>query len=135
MQTEKDILKSAQELKTRPYNVPEGYFSRMKAELKSCAQESDERRRPFVARLAPYAAMAAVFVLMVTAGTFFLERTTPAEQSELEEFYFYSNMIPVTDPYTVETIQVAQYDEVAEEDIIEYLIYSGTTAEVIEFSR
>ena len=134
MQTEKDILKSAQELKTRPYNVPEGYFSRMKAELKSCAQESDERRRPFVARLAPYAAMAAVFVLMVTAGTFLLERTTPTVQEEMDEFYFYSNMMPVTDPYAIESVQLAP-EEVAEEDIVEYLIYSGITAEVIELSK
>lgn len=135
MQTEKDILKSAPELKEMPYRVPEGYFDRLKAEVKSSVPESDGRRRPFVARLAPYAAMAAVFVFLVTAGTFLLERTTPLEQSEMDEFYFYSYMIPVTDPYTVESIQVAQYDKVAEEDIVEYLIYSGITAELIELSR
>lgn len=135
MQTEKDILKSAHELKTMPYSVPEGYFARMKTELKSCASWSDERERPFIARLAPYAAMAAVFVFLVTAGTFLLEKTTPVEQDEMEDLYFYSNMIPVTDPYTVETVQVAQYEEIAEDEIIEYLIYTGTTAEIIELSR
>lgn len=134
MQTEMDILKSAQELKTMPYSVPEGYFGKMKAELKSCALESDERPRPFVARLAPYAAMAAVFVFLVTAGTFLLERTTPTVQEEMDEFYFYSNMMPVTDPYAIESVQLAP-EEVAEEDIVEYLIYSGITAEVIELSK
>ena len=107
----------------------------MKTELKSCASWSDERERPFIARLAPYAAMAAVFVFLVTAGTFLLEKTTPVEQDEMEDLYFYSNMIPVTDPYTVETVQVAQYEEIAEDEIIEYLIYTGTTAEIIELSR
>ena len=134
METEMDILKSAQELKTMPYSVPEGYFGKMKAELKSCALESDERRRPFVARLAPYAAMAAVFVFLVTAGTFLLERMTPTVQEEMDEFYFYSNLMPVTDPYAIESVQLAP-EEVAEEDIVEYLIYSGITAEVIELSK
>jgi len=134
MQTEKDILKSAQEMKDMPYSVPEGYFASMKDEVMSRALESEERQRPFFARLAPYAAMAAVFVFLVTAGTFLLERTTPTEQEKMDEFYFYTNLIPVTDPYTIESIQVAA-EEVAEEDIIEYLIYSGITAEVIELSK
>ena len=134
MQTEKDILKSAQEMKDMPYSVPEGYFARMKDEVMSRALESEERRRPFFSRLAPYAAMAAVFVFLVTAGTFLLERTTPTEQEKMDDFYFYTNLIPVTDPYTIESIQV-EAEEVAEEDIIEYLIYSGITAEVIELSK
>jgi hypothetical protein len=45
-------------------------------------------------------------------------------------------MIPVTDPYAVETIKVDYENDILEdEDIIEYLIYSGVTAEVIELSR
>ena len=136
MKTEKDILKSAPELKNLPYSVPDGYFDRLKAEAASIARVREERQRPFIARLAPYAAIAAVFTFLVTAGTFLLERTTPADQMEIDEFYFYSNMIPVTDPYAVETIQISSEDNVLEdEDIIEYLIYSGVTAEVIELSR
>lgn len=136
MQTTKDILKSAHELKKLPYSVPEGYFDRMKADMVSFVTEREERQKPFIARLAPYAAVAAAFIFLVTAGTFILEKTTPAtDQAEFDEFYFYSNMIPVTDPYAVETIQENQYDEIQDEDIIEYLIYSGVTAEVIELSR
>ena len=136
MKTEKDILKSAPELKNLPYSVPEGYFDRMKAEAVAIAGEREERQRPFIARLAPYAAIAAVFTFLVTAGTFLLERTTPADQMDIDEFYFYSNMIPVTDPYAVETIKIgADEGDLEYEDIIEYLIYSGVTAEVIEFSR
>lgn len=136
MKTEKDILKSASELKKLPYSVPDGYFDRLKAEAVSSVLEREERPVSFIARLAPYAAVAAVFIFLVTAGTFLLERTTPATQTEMDEFYFYSNMIPVTDPYAVETIQTYHDDEYLEdEDIIEYLIYSGVTAEVIELSR
>ena len=135
MKTEMDILKSAPELKTMPYSIPEGYFGRVKAEIKSAAVESNEGPRPFITRLAPYAAMAAVFVFLVTAGTFFLERTTQPEQSQMEEYYFYSNMIPVTDPYAFETVQVEYESAVEDEDIIEYLIYSGITAELIELSK
>lgn len=136
MQTKKDILKSDSELKKLPYSVPDGYFDRMKADMVSFVIERKERQKPFIARLAPYAAVAAAFLFLVTAGTFILEKTTPAtDQAELDEFYFYSNMIPVTDPYAVETIQDDQYNEIQEEEIIEYLIYSGVTAEVIELSR
>ena len=136
MKTEKDILKSAPELKNLPYSIPDGYFDRLKAEAMNNVRESEERQRPFIARLAPYAAVAAAFVFLVTAGTFLLERTTRATQSEMDEFYFYSNMIPVTDPYAVETIKVDYENDILEdEDIIEYLIYSGVTAEVIELSR
>ena len=136
MKTEKDILKSAPELKNLPYSIPDGYFDRLKAEAVNNVRESEERQRPFIARLAPYAAVAAAFVFLVTAGTFLLERTTRATQSEMDEFYFYSNMIPVTDPYAVETIKVDyENDNLEDEDIIEYLIYSGVTAEVIELSR
>ena len=136
MKTEKDILKSAPELKKLPYSIPDGYFDRLKAEAVNNVRESEERQRPFIARLAPYAAVAAAFVFLVTAGTFLLERTTRATQSEMDEFYFYSNMIPVTDPYAVETIKVDYENDILEdEDIIEYLIYSGVTAEVIELSR
>ena len=136
MKTEKDILKSAPELKNLPYSIPDGYFDRLKAEVMADVREREERQRPFIARLAPYAAVAAAFVFLVTAGTFLLERTTRATQSEMDEFYFYSNMIPVTDPYAVETIKVDYENDILEdEDIIEYLIYSGVTAEVIELSR
>lgn len=136
MKTEKDILKSAPELKNLPYSVPDGYFDRLKAEVVTGVREREERQRPFIVRLAPYAAVAAAFAFLVTAGTFILEKTTRSTQSEMDEFYFYSNMIPVTDPYAVETIKVDYDDELLEdEDIIEYLIYSGVTAEVIELSR
>ena len=136
MQTTKDILKSAPELKKLPYSIPDGYFDRMKADMVSFVTGCEERQKPFITRLAPYAAVAATFLFLVTAGTFILEKTTPAtDQAELDEFYFYSNMIPVTDPYAAETIQESQYGEIQEEDIIEYLIYSGVTAEVIELSR
>lgn len=134
MRTEKDILKSTRELKEMPYSVPEGYFFRLKEEVTSRVIEGEERQRPFIARLAPYAAMAAMFIFLVTAGTFFLERNTDNMQEEMDTFYFYSSLMPVTDPYAIESIQVAE-EEIEDEDIIEYLIYSGVTAEVIELSR
>lgn len=134
MKTEKDILKSAPELKTMPYSVPDGYFDSLKTGLKAVAAGSDARRKPAVVRLAPYAAMAAVFVFLVTAGTFLLERTTPSLPEDADEFLFYSDILPVTDPYAIGT-EHTEDEYIAEEDIIEYLIYSGVTAEVIETSR
>ena len=53
MKTEKDILKSAPELKNLPYSIPDGYFDRLKAEAVNNVRESEERQRPFIARLSP----------------------------------------------------------------------------------
>lgn len=134
MKSEQDILKSASELRNMPYTIPEGYFRRLENDVMSGIRESRERPRPVFARLAPYAAMAAVFVFLVTAGSFLLERTTPRLQEEYDEFYFYTNLIPATDPYAIASVE-EDPDEVLDEDIIEYLIYTGTTAEVIELSK
>lgn len=132
MKSEKDILKSAPELRNMPYTVPDGYFDRLKDNAMSCVAERKEKT--ILERLAPYTALAAVFVFLVTAGSFLLRMTTPQTETEFEELYFYSDIMPLTDPYAIEATDIADY-EVMEEEIIEYLIYTGTTAEVIELSK
>lgn len=132
MKSEKDILKSAPGLRNMPYTVPDGYFDRLKENAMACVAEKKEKT--FLERLAPYTALAAVFVLLVTAGSFLLRMTTPQTETEFEELYFYSDIMPLTDPYAIEAAEGVNY-EVMEEEIIEYLIYTGTTAEVIELSK
>ena len=92
-----------------------------------------EKEIGLIGRLMPYAAMAAVFVFLVTAGTFFLQRTSPAEEFTHEDFLVFSSGIANSEYYESMN-QIADAD-LADEDIIAYLIYSGISAEEIELYK
>ena len=126
-----DILKDCLELKQMPYSVPEGYFENFKAE----AVRPVVRRLNFWNRFAPYAAMAAVFVFLVTAGTFLLERSTPQYQMTEEDYMMFSDNIMTTIAYEMEYGYQLAEAEISDEDIINYLIYTGVTPEHIEFAK
>ena len=126
-----DILKDCAELKQMPYSVPEGYFESFKAE----AVRPVVRRVNFWNRFAPYAAMAAVFVFLVTAGTFLLERSTPQYQMTEEDYMMFSDNIMTTIASEMEYGYQLAEAEISEEDIINYLIYTGVTPEHIEFAK
>ena len=72
MRKENDILKDSLELKQMPFTVPEGYFE----VFKEANARPVARKVSLWNRIAPYAAMAAVFVSLVTTGTFLLERSS-----------------------------------------------------------
>lgn len=126
---DRDILAAKPELKEMPYSVPEGYFETFKAQ----AVPYKEKEIGLVGRLMPYVAMAAVFVFLVTAGTFFLQRTSPVEEFTHEDFLVFSSGISNSEYYESMN-QIADAD-LAEEDIIAYLIYSGIRAEEIELYK
>lgn len=131
MKKEKDILTDCPELKQTPFIVPEGYFESFKAE----ASRSMVRKIDFRTRIAPYAAMAAVFIFMVTAGTFLLEKSVPEYHMTEEDYMMFSDNFMTTIAYEMEYgSQLAEAD-ISEEDIINYLIYTGVTAEQIELSK
>lgn len=126
-----DILKySSDELKKMPYTVPEGYFEQVKAEISrsTAAEEGVSLWRKAV----PYISVAATFLIMVSAGTFFLEKTTQQEGMTYEDYLVHSDML-IEAEYEQDT-QIADA-AIADEDIIEYLIYTGVTAEDIELSK
>lgn len=122
-----DILAQEPKLKIMPYSVPEGYFETFKAEMKPCVRMS------LTERLMPYVAMAAVFVFLVTVGTLFLQRSSPAEEFTHEDFLVFSSGISNSEYY--ESMDQIADAGIAEEDIVEYLIYSGISAEEIEIYK
>lgn len=131
MKQENDILKDRLELKQMPYTVPEGYFESFKVQ----AAKPMVRKIDFRARIAPYAAMAAVFIFMVTAGTFLLEKSVPEYEMTEEDYVMFSDNFMNTIAYEMEYGSALAEAELSEEDIINYLIYTGVTAEQIEFSK
>ena len=131
MEKEKDILKDCLQLKQMPFAVPEGYFETFKAE----ASKPMVRKLDFRTRIAPYAAMAAVFIFMVTAGTFLLEKSVPEYQMTEEDYVMFSDNIMSTIAYEMEYGYQLAEAEISEEDIIDYLIYTGVSAEQIELLK
>ena len=126
-----DILKDCTELKQMPFSVPEGYFESFKKEnaMPVC------RKVSLWNRMAPYAAMAAVFVFLVSAGTFLLEKSSPDYNMTEEDYVMFADNMMNTIAYEMEFgSQIAEAD-FSDEDTINYLIYTGVTAEHIELSK
>ena len=131
MKKENDILKDCMELKQMPYKVPEGYFESFKAEAVIPAV----RKLSCWNRMAPYAAMAAVFVFLVTAGTFLLERSAPQYQMTEEDYMMFSDNMMTSIAYELEYGDQLADAQISDEDIINYLIYTGVTPEHIELAK
>lgn len=116
-----------------PYSVPEGYFDSLKERAMKYAQPAPVFQ--FKRVLYTAVSMAAMFILMVTAGTFFLKGVTSAEDLTEEDYMVF------TDGY----IDLELYDDglseqyadasISNEDIVEYLIYTGVSEELIELSK
>lgn len=94
-----------------PFSIPEGYFEKMKTRLKAIPQQEIAQivERP-VKRFVLFSAIAAAIALLLTAGGFFLGRMSEESSWEI----------------------LASGDSITEEDIIEYLIYTGAEIEDIE---
>ena len=125
-----DILNNcSSELREMPYSVPEGYFDTLKKDIQGRNIPScNERKR--MNSLIPYASVAAALALLVSAGTFFMKSNSEAGDMTYEDYLVYSESLTDED-FHIDIVE----NEIDEEDIIEYLIYTGVTAELIEQSK
>lgn len=116
---DKDILRDNIHLKEMPFSTPDGYFDGLKQKATSC------RCRTIWNTSTPYVVLAAMFALLVVAGSFFLEHISKDSYTEEDYIVFSDNMTNIIfDEYE------QQYAEaISEDDIIEYLIYTGTDIE------
>ena len=130
---EKDILHTlSSDLKKTPYTVPEGYFESFRDRM--YRTENLIEPRGIFSRMAPYLSMAAAFAAIAMVGTVLLRNTDDSDQMTYEDYIVHSDMM-ISSIYE-EEYQVAEAENpLADEDIINYLIYTGTTAENIEFDE
>lgn len=125
-----DILNNrASELKVRPYSVPEGYFDVLEGNLKHPAS----RKSGFMEKVTPYMALAASFIIIVTAGTFLLKNSFEEESMTFEDYMVHSSSLTINQYIKGE--EISEENELQDEDIVNYLIYTGVTAELIEISK
>ena len=126
--TGKDILRDTPHLKVTPYDVPEGYFDRLKQDLK-INQPATVLVAPWK-KISQYVAIAATFAMLIAAGGFFLTKNSDTDFSE-EDYIVFSNNLTNTLSYDYEEFY-AEAESVEIEDIIEYPIYIGAEVESIE---
>ncbi|MBE6231919.1 MAG: hypothetical protein IJN02_08620 [Bacteroidales bacterium] len=125
---EDDILQSMPQLKEMPYDLPEGYFDSLKKELQTEVRQNTLQPQ-FRQKLASYLSLAAMFVMIVAAGGFFLEKSTEKQELTQEDFLIFSDDFLYLTYYESDAEASAGIEE---EDIIEYLIYTGVSADSIE---
>ncbi len=126
-----DILTSQKELKERPFSVPDGYLEAFKAEAMrtSVAPAASPLRR-----LVPYMAAAASLALLIGVGLSLNETFRTHEEFSTEDYILFSDTMIRTIYDDASTYQYADA-ELMDEDIIEYLIYTGESPESIELSK
>lgn len=120
-------------LRKCPYSVPEGYFDSLKERAMKYAQPAPVFQ--FKRVLYTAVSMAAMFILMVTAGTFLLEKTTPTEDLTHEDYIVFSDGYIDLELYDDGLSEQYADASISNEDIVEYLIYTGVSEELIELSK
>ena len=131
---ERDILQEAS-LKKCPYSVPEGYFESLKEKAVKYSKPTPAPVFQFKKVLMTAVSMAAMFILMVTAGTFLLEKSTPSEDLTHEDYIVFSDGYFDLEMYEGNMSEQYADASISDEDIVEYLIYIGVSEEFIEMSK
>lgn len=131
---ERDILQEAS-LKKCPYSVPEGYFESLKEKAVKYSKPAPVPVFQFKKVLMTAVSMAAMFILMVTAGTFLLEKSTPSEDLTHEDYIVFSDGYFDLEMYEDNMSEQYADASISDEDIVEYLIYIGVSEEFIEMSK
>ena len=122
-------------LRKNPYSVPEGYFDSLKERAAKYAQPTPAPVFQFRRVLYTAISMAAMFILMVTAGTLLLKGVTPAEDLTEEDYMVFTEGYIDLEMYDEELSEQYADASISDEDIIEYLIYTGVSEELIELSK
>ncbi len=122
---ERDILAERPELKKMPYSIPEGYFEGFKMNMKPYERHRERRK------MIPYVSAAASLALLLAAGFLLSQSASADDEFTHEDFLVFSDSMITTEYYEYTSEQYAEA-EMENDDIIDYLIYSGITAEEIE---
>ncbi len=135
-----DILAERPEMKKMPYGVPEGYFEDFKVSVggkvpaergraeKSAAKRSAAKRS--VARPVIFISAAASVAAALVLGAYFIFGAGGTEDFSQEDLLVFDESY-INAEYYEYTGSIAEA-EYSDDDIIEYLIYSGISLEEIE---
>lgn len=122
-------------LRKRPYSVPEGYFDDLQSRL-SNIPHMPERKVSRWQKAQPYLALAACFCSALIIGKIILGRTAAPDASDtIYEQLIYADMIPHSEPDAIFIADESMDADIFEsqEDVISYLIDTGTSIELINY--
>lgn len=132
MQKKDDIFNGSGKISC---DVPEGYFDELKSRLEAIPSKSG-MTPGLTVRMRPYLALAACFVAIMIAGNVVLRSTAGdvAGSDNYSEMAYaaLSQAIQVEEYLPSDTI--AARDTISNEDVVNYLIDSGASAELIEYT-
>ena len=126
----KDILQD-NNLRQMPYSTPEGYFEGLKVGLKMIPAREKSGTR-VLRKVVRYTAIAASVALLFTAGRFIFGKLAGADEFTEEDYIVFSDEMTNAVYQENYTDQYATAQELTEDDLIEYLIYTGVEIEEIE---
>ena len=108
--------------------VPEGYFENLQERL---LERTGPVRRPFVQRITPYLAYAAMLALAVVAGTAILRMTTAPAGEDLAygEYMNYLAMSMDSDG----AVYSFEDQDLTRQDLVDYLIDEGISVEQLNY--
>ncbi|MGN0188514.1 MAG: hypothetical protein ACI395_03255 [Candidatus Cryptobacteroides sp.] len=119
-------MRTSEDLKKMPFTTPDGYFEGVNRSVNERISVSRDLR----SRIAPYLAMAAMFAMILCAGSLFLRVLSPTDaQDGVYADMSYLDIIPVTDPDMIYYAGNYDFEEITPDDIAEYLIYNGVDIE------
>lgn len=131
MQERNDIFKNTGKT---AYKVPEGYFEGLKARLEAIPASNGEGVGA-LRRIKPYLALAACFLAIMLVGNVVLRNTVGEDVTT--DYYsemVYVDLIPVIQAEEYFNADTSKQEAISDEDVINYLIDSGTSAELIEYA-
>lgn len=114
-----------------PYSTPDGYFEGLKVGLKMIPAREKSGTR-VLRKVARYTAIAASVALLFTAGRFIYGKLADADEFTEEDYIVFSDELTNAVYQESYTDQYATAQDLTEEDLIEYLIYTGVEIEEIE---
>jgi len=114
------------------YGIPEGYFTGLQARL-GAIPSMKTQSVSHMQRVMPYLALAACFLAILCVGNFVIGST--ADSGTTGDWYneaAYAELM--TMPEEAFNTVMSEQDTISDDDVINYLISSGTPTELIEYS-
>lgn len=112
------------------FKVPEGYFEELGARLDAIPALG--RTISPMLRMKPYLALAACFLGMLLVGNAILSNTADkSSANDLYKEFAYARLIQAAEYLQADR---TEQDTISDEDVVNYLIDSGASAELIEYA-
>ena len=117
------------------FRVPNGYFEGLGERLGRIPSEHSRTEVGPWTKVKPYLALAACFAIAFAIGTTVLKTTASKQSADQPYSEIFADMVSVSQP---DLFILGLYNEdnpLTDDDIIDYLIESGVSAEQIEYTR